>query len=134
MKYSFFEESIHHHTRAQAVANGEQVEVSSIASQASIPFPVFLTRRVFDAYVTLPPNGRAPTPEHDAARRLSDILWMLHVAMLDKTAKGRSRLAFTFHIHYGHRAPRLIKLVARCGALDISDPQPAITVMMPNED
>jgi hypothetical protein len=31
-------------------------------------------------------------------------------------------------------APRLVKLIATCGPLDINDPQPAITVMMPDED
>ena len=30
--------------------------------------------------------------------------------------------------------PRLVKLIAVCSALDIDDPQPAITVMLPDED
>ena len=33
-----------------------------------------------------------------------------------------------------NRAARLVKLFAACGALDIDDPQPAITEMMPDED
>jgi hypothetical protein len=33
-----------------------------------------------------------------------------------------------------NRRPRLIKLIAACGALDIDDPQPTITVMMADED
>jgi hypothetical protein len=33
-----------------------------------------------------------------------------------------------------NRRPRLVKLVASCGALDMDDPQPAITVMLPGED
>jgi hypothetical protein len=32
-----------------------------------------------------------------------------------------------------HR-PRLVKLVAMCGPLDIDDPAPAITVLLPDED
>ena len=32
-----------------------------------------------------------------------------------------------------HRS-RLVKLIATCSRLDIDDPQPAITVMMPDED
>jgi hypothetical protein len=32
-----------------------------------------------------------------------------------------------------HRA-KLVKLIATCGALDIDDASPAITVMMPDED
>jgi len=27
-----------------------------------------------------------------------------------------------------------VKLIAQCGPLDMDDPQPAITVMMPDED
>jgi len=30
--------------------------------------------------------------------------------------------------------PRLVKLIATCGPLDIDDTQPAITVMLPDED
>jgi hypothetical protein len=33
-----------------------------------------------------------------------------------------------------NRRPRLVKLIATCGALDVDDPQPAITVMMSDED
>jgi hypothetical protein len=33
-----------------------------------------------------------------------------------------------------NRRPKLVKLIATCGALDMDDPQPAITVMMPDED
>jgi len=33
-----------------------------------------------------------------------------------------------------NRAARLVKLIATCGPLDMDDPQPAITLMMPDED
>ena len=38
------------YTRAQAVVDGVQVEVSAKARLAGIRFPVFLTRAVYDAY------------------------------------------------------------------------------------
>ncbi len=47
---------IYSYTRAQAVADGVQVEVTKTAQEAGIRFPVFLTRTVFDAYVAVPPN------------------------------------------------------------------------------
>jgi hypothetical protein len=47
---------------------------------------------------------------------------------------GQSRLPFALYVRNDNRAPRLVKLVAMCGALDMDDPQPAITVMMPDED
>lgn len=33
-----------------------------------------------------------------------------------------------------HQRPQLVKLIATCGPLDIDDPQPAITVRLPDED
>ena len=43
------ENIIYAYTRKQAVEDGEQVDVSTAAAEAGIRFPVFLTRRVFDA-------------------------------------------------------------------------------------
>ena len=48
---------IYAYTRSQAVADGVQVEVSKTAAEAGIRFPVFLTRGVFDAFVTVPPGA-----------------------------------------------------------------------------
>ena len=41
---SLFGEVIYAYTRAQAVADGFQVEVTATAKEAGILFPVFLTR------------------------------------------------------------------------------------------
>jgi hypothetical protein len=43
-------------------------------------------------------------------------------------------LPFALYVRNDNRAPRLVKLVAMCGALDIDDPQPSITIMLPDED
>ena len=51
-----FGEVIYSYTRSQAVADGVQVEVTKTAQEAGIRFPVFLTRAVYDAYVTVPPG------------------------------------------------------------------------------
>jgi hypothetical protein len=61
----------------QAVADGFQVEVTNIAQEAGIHFPVFLTRAAFDAYVTVP---RGVTCQGEAGR-LWDIVWMLRFAI-----------------------------------------------------
>ena len=45
---------IYSYTRAQAVADGVQVEVTKTAQEAGIKFPVFLTRTVFDSFVAVP--------------------------------------------------------------------------------
>jgi predicted sugar kinase len=48
---------IYTYTRSQAIADGFQVEVSKMAQEAGITYPVFLTRAVYDNYVTVPPAG-----------------------------------------------------------------------------
>jgi hypothetical protein len=120
---------IYSYTRAQAVADGVQVEVTKIAAEAGIRFPVFLTRTVFDTYVAVPLGVIA----QDEAGRLWDILWMLRFAILRARA-GADRIPVALYIRNDNRAAKLVKLIATCGPLDIDDPQPAITVMMPDED
>ena len=124
-----FGEVIYAYTRAQAVADGFQVEVTKTAQEAGIKFPVFITRTVFDAYVTVPPNVTG----QDEAGRLWDVLWMLRFA-IRKAQPGQARLPFALYVRNDNRAPRLVKLIATCGALDMNNPQPAITVMLPDEN
>jgi hypothetical protein len=124
-----FGEVIYAYTRKQAVADGFQVDVSKVAAEAGIRFPVFLTRSVFDAYVTVPPNVNG----QDEAGRLWDVVWMLRFA-IRKAAQGHNRLPLALYVRNDNRAPRLVKLVATCGAFDMDDARPAITVMLPDED
>ena len=120
---------VYSYTRAQAVADGVQVEVTKTAQEAGIRFPVFLTRTVYDAYVTVPPNVTA----QDEAGRLWDIVWMTRFAIL-KAKPGVDRVPVALYVRNDNRRAKLIKLIATCGPLDIDDPAPAITVMMPDED
>ena len=124
-----FGDVVYSYTRAQAVADGVQVEVTKTAQEAGIRFPVFLTRTVFDAYVTIPPDVSG----QDEAGRLWDVVWMLRFA-IQRTKRGVERLPFALYVRNDNRAAKLVKLIATCGPLDIDDPQPAITVMMPDED
>jgi hypothetical protein len=128
-------EIVYSYTRAQAIADGVQVEVTKTAQEAGIRFPVFLTRAVFDAYVAVPPDVSG----QDEAGRLWDVLWMLRFA-IQRTKRGSGgqcgshRLPFALYVRNDNRAAKLIKLVAVAGPLDIDDPAPCITVMMPDED
>ncbi len=123
---------IYSYTRAQAIADGEQVEVTKTAAEAGIRFPVFLTRAVYDQFVTVPPGVSC----QDEAGRLWDVVWMLRCAIgkpIHMTDE-RDRVMFSLYVRNDNDRPRLVKLRATCGPLDIDDPQPAITVMMPDED
>ena len=124
-----FGDVIYSYTRSQAVADGVQVEVTKTAQEAGIRFPVFLTRAVYDAYVTVPPDVSC----QDEAGRLWDILTMTRFAIL-RSRPGCDRLPVALYVRNDNRRPRLVRLTAVCGPLDIDDPQPAITLMMLGED
>jgi len=124
-----FGEVIYSYTRKQAIADGFQVDVTTTAQEAGIKFPMFLTRAVFDQFVTVPEGVTG----QDEAGRLWDVVWMTRFAIL--RAHGHTdRLPVALYVRNDNRAARLVKLIATCGAMDIDDPQPAITVMMPDED
>jgi hypothetical protein len=124
-----FGEPVYVYTRKQALADGVQVDVTKTAQEAGIRFPVFLTRTVWDAYVTVPPNVTG----QDEAGRLWDIIWMTRFA-ITRARPGTDRVPVALYFSHDGRTSRLIKLVAQCGPLDIDDPSPAITIMLPDED
>jgi hypothetical protein len=117
---------IYSYTRSQAIADGLQIEVTKVAEEAGIRFPVFLTRGVYDKYVTVPPGVTA----QDEAGRLWDIVWMLRFAII-RAKPGVTRVPVALYVRNSDSQPaRLVKLIATAGAVDIDDPAPAITVML----
>jgi len=120
---------IYAYTRAQAIADGVQVDITTTAQEAGIRFPVFISRTAFALYVTVPPDLTG----QDEAGRLWDVVWMLRFA-IRKAPPGQTRLPFALYVRNDNHAPRLIKLIATCGPLDLAKPEPAITIMMPDED
>lgn len=121
---------IYSYSRAQAVADGVQVDVTKTAEEAGIRFPVFITRAAFEQCVTVPPGVTC----QDEAGRLWDIVWMLRFAIL-RARPGADRIPVALYVRNSdHERARLTKLIAVCSALDIDDPSPAITVMLPEED
>ena len=124
-----FGEVIYAYTRKQAIADGVQINVTKTAQEAGIKFPVFLTRGDFDAYVAVPEGVTG----QDEAGRLWDIIWMTRFAIL-RSHGHTDRIPVALYVRNDNRAAKLIKLIATCGALDMDDPQPAITIMLPTED
>ncbi|HEV2693405.1 MAG TPA: DUF6573 family protein [Verrucomicrobiae bacterium] len=124
-----FGEVIYAYSRSQAIADGYQIEVTKTAQEAGITFPVFLTRAVFELFVAVPEGVEG----QDEAGRLWDVLWMLRFA-IRKASTGQNRLPFALYVRNDNRKPKLIKLIAVCSALDIDDPQPAITILLPEEN
>ncbi len=124
-----FGEVIFAYTRKQALADGVQVDVTATAKEAGIKFPMFLTRAVFDAYVAVPDGVSG----QDEAGRLWDVVWMTRFGIL-RARSGVDRIPVALYVRNDDRAARLVKLIAQCGPLDMDDLQPAITVMLTDED
>ena len=126
---NFFGGVIYAYSRSQAVADGVQVDVTKTAQEAGIKFPMFLTRAVFDNYVAVPPDVSG----QDEAGRLWDLIWMARFAIL-RSHGHTDRLPVALYVRNDNHRAKLVKLIATCSALDIDDPQPALTLMMPEEN
>ena len=121
---------IYTYTRSQAIADGFQVDVSKVAAEVGIRFPVFITRGVYEQCVAVPPGVTG----QDEAGRLWDLVWMLRFAII-RAKPATTRLTVALYVRNSDNQPaRLTKLIATAGAVDIDDPAPAITVMLPDED
>lgn len=131
METNFWEgaEVIDAYSRAQAIEEGVLVDVSSVAREAGIRFPVAMTRTVWSKYVEVPEGVKC----QDESGRLWDILWML------RCAAGRCQgdtLHFQLYVRNHDRerldSRGLVTLKAVCGPGD--DAEPVITIMLPDED
>ena len=121
---------IYQYTRSQAIADGFQIEVTKTAQEAGIRFPVFITRGVYEQCVAVPPGVTG----QDEAGRLWDVIWLLRFAII-RAKPGTTRLTVALYVRNSdHQPARLTKLIATARAVDIDDPAPAITILLPDED
>jgi hypothetical protein len=118
---------IHGYTRADALRDGALIDVSTVAQEAGIRFPVAPTRAAWERCVPVPPGVVC----QDETGRLWDVLWMLRCAIARQPAGAV--VAFSLHIRNDNRDGTLplLCLKAVCGPGDQGEP--VITVMMPDE-
>ncbi len=130
------------YTRKASIEDGYQVTVpNGITREAGIKFPVFMTRTVWDKYVEVPQGMKHQNQDG----RLWDILFMFSL-QARKTPEAILQFKFICQLAdkgdwtkyeklcEGNRLLREVTLRAEIGALDIDDPSPAITIMLPDED
>ena len=118
---------IHSYTRAQALADGVLVDVSTVAREAGIRYPVALTRAAWGRCVRVPPGVACPA----SSGRLWDVLWLLALSL--RRASG-ALVRVAVHVRNSNRegTPPLVRLKALYGPGD--DGEPVLTVMLPDED
>jgi hypothetical protein len=119
---------IHRYTRADAIRDGALIDVSAVAQEAGITYPVALTSAAWQRCVSVPPGVLF----QDEAGRLWDVVWMLRCAIARQ--KGGRVVHFALHVRNDNRerTPPLVWLKAVCGPGDQGEP--VVTVMMPQED
>ena len=122
-------EVIYAYTRAQALEDGVLVDVSEMAKEAGIRFPVAVTATVYGKYVEVPDGVTA----QDETGRLWDILWMFRCVA--SRCQGDT-LQFQLYVR-NHNRERLdhrdlMTLKAVCGPGD--NAEPVVTIMLPDED
>lgn len=126
-----FGEVISSYSRAQAIEDGVLVNISPMAREAGIKFPVAMTSASYAKCVALPEDYKG---EQDINGRLWDVVWMLLTKI--RTSRGGSDLLFKLHVKDvtpGQRGRlELVTLRAVCGPGD--DAEPVITIMLPEED
>jgi hypothetical protein len=124
-----FEESdlIHRYSRADALRDGVLIDVSAMAREAGIRWPVALTRAAWERCVSVPPGVVC----QDEAARLWDVVYLLRCAIGRSSGAG---VRFGVHVRNDNRdrTPPLVRLKAVSGPGD--DGEPVITVMLPDED
>ncbi|SCC95153.1 conserved hypothetical protein [Thiomonas sp. X19] len=137
----FFGEPISTYTRAQAIEDGQLIDLSTTAREAGIVWPVALTSAAWGDCVewTDATEARKGYTGQSESGRLWDVVWMLSLAIRSALRRGldASQQPLYYSLHRTPTAgrgvmPRLVQLKFVIGPGD--DGRPVITVMLPGED
>jgi len=115
---------IYSYTRAQALADGQLVDVTETAREAGFCRPAALSRSLWDVIETIPKK----TPWQDWQGRLWDVLWMASLSA--KRSRG-SRFVYELILSRDGTRKQRVQLVCDCGPGD--DAEPVITIGFPSD-
>ncbi len=119
---------IYRYTRAQAIEDGVLIDVSAVAREAGIRYPVALTSDAWARCVAVPPGVEC----QDEAGRLWDVLHLLRLAVARGGGGAEVRFGVEVRNDNRERTPPLVRLKAVCGPGDRGEP--VLTVMLPDEE
>jgi hypothetical protein len=117
---------IYGYSRSQAIEDGAMVDVSELAREAGIKFPVAVTNGVWAEYIAVPEGVKC----QDEKGRAWDIVWMLRMAIT--AGKGGEEIRYSLMVRNNNRRSKRVTLKAVCGPGD--DGESVITIMLPDED
>lgn len=125
-------ELVHRYTRAQAIADGLLIDVSTMAKEAGFRIAVALTAHVWADCVEWTDADSIRQVTQDEAGRLWDVLWMANIAA--RRAQSDRVIFELFRVPRGGRGqrPRRTTLQMHIGPGD--EAEPVITIMALGED
>jgi hypothetical protein len=118
---------IYSYTRAQAIADGVLIDVTTTAREAGVRFPAAVTSALWTRYIV--PDEASELHCQSTEGRLWDTLWLFRWAA--KNFSGDTLLFEVSYVMKGRQMTR-VKLKAVCCPGDT--PEPVITFMLPEED
>ena len=130
----FFGDAISTYTRAQAIEDGQLIDVSETAHEAGFTLPVAMTTTVWAECITWTEDDNAKQTYQDESGRLWDVLFMAFHGIRTSKASGDQLLYQLYRIQrdgYSTEA-ELVTLKLIIGPGDT--PEPVITILLPNED
>ena len=116
------------YSRAEAIEDGEQIEVSKqLLQEAGFKFPLFITRGVNEIIQNALTNN-----VNDYNGIMWDIINMLRFAI--KASKRPTRtVKFKTAIFWTDNRSKDFEFIGEIGALDFDNHAPALTVMLPSD-
>ena len=120
------------YSRAEAIADGTLVDVSKMAKEAGIKFPVAISEAI--------QNMIEDKPEHeDIEGRTWDVVWMLRCAItgaIPARKVGESIIFYELILNSSSWKPSKVQKITTLKALvhGGDNLEPVITVMLPSED
>ena len=119
---------IHAYTRSQAIEDGVLIDISSLATEAGIRYPVTVTAALYHEYIEPSPDLQAEG--QSATGRLWDLLILFRSHAL-RSANSTIQFNVLFKMAPG-KPPELITVKSICHPGDT--PKPVIIIMLPHED
>jgi len=108
---------IYAYTRAQAIADGNLVDVTATAKEAGFRHPTAITAALWQVIETIP----ARYPFEDVEGRLWDVVWMAR-QQAGKAKEGVSQFVFELILHRSDQRKQYTQLVCHCGPGDNAEP------------
>lgn len=125
-------QTISSYSRANAIADGVLIDVTSVASEAGFMVPVALTAEAWNDCVAWTAEDSKRQVLQDEAGRLWDVLWMAFAAA--RRARGDQVAFQLYRVPRGGRGyrPRLTTLRLHISPGD--EMEPVLSILLPGQD